>query len=203
MTHPRNRAGTGDQNLQNLFFPETEGGTGSVAAVLQEPKPEPEPSLSVRDGKTHWVWGPVCLVKTLFRAYFSANFFYFPGEAETYIFLFFLLPGKQDRNTGLIQHVLTALVFWSWVLLRPQLSPSLRNLRWFSWNSCLLDSPLDICLDLLPAAPLPQVQKHKFLQHRGAHADSVKTTLKQKKKKPFQRGTVGTENRPVLPSYFV
>ena len=37
--------------------------------------------------------------------------------------------------------------------------------------------PLDICLDLLTAAPLPRVQKrdaqHKFLQHRGgAHANN-------------------------------
>ena len=41
--------------------------------------------------------------------------------------------------------------------------------------SILLHEPLDICLDLLPAAPLPPVQKrdaqHMFLQHRGAHTE--------------------------------
>ena len=41
----------------------------------------------------------------------------------------------------------------------------------FPWASILLHGPLGICLDLLPAAPLPPVQKrdtqHMFLQHKG------------------------------------
>ena len=81
----------------------------------------------------------------------------------------------RARPPGLLQHVLTVLVFWSWVLIWPRLPPSSRSLRWFPWASILLHGPLDICLDLLPAAPLPPVQKrdsqHKFLQHKGAHAD--------------------------------
>ena len=63
------------------------------------------------------------------------------------------------------------LVFSSWVLLLPRLPPSSRSLRLFPWASLLLHGPLDICLDLLPAAPLPPVQikdaQHKFLQHKG------------------------------------
>ena len=80
-----------------------------------------------------------------------------------------------ERPPGLIQHVLTVLVFWSWVLLRPRLSPSPRSLKLFHWSSALPHGPLDICLDLLPAAPRPPMQKrdaqHMFLQHRGARAE--------------------------------
>ena len=81
----------------------------------------------------------------------------------------------KERPPGLNQHVLTVLVFQTWVLLLPRLPPSSRSLRLFPWASILLNEPSDICLDLLPAAPLPPVQKrhaqHMFLQHRGAHAE--------------------------------
>ena len=77
----------------------------------------------------------------------------------------------RARPPGLIQHVLTVLVFCSWVLLLPRLPPSSRSLRLFPWASILLHGPLGICLDLLPAAPLPPVQKqdaqYMLLQHRG------------------------------------
>ena len=88
-----------------------------------------------------------------------------------------LRQGEQirERPPRLIQHVLTVLVFWSLVLLQPRLPPSSRSLRLVLYPSILLHGPLDVCLDLLPAAPLPPVQKrdaqHKFLQHRGARAD--------------------------------
>ena len=82
-------------------------------------------------------------------------------------------PILRERPPELIQHVLTVLVFWSWVLLRPRLPP--RSLKLFPWPSILLHGPLDICLDLLPAAPRPPMQKrdaqHMFLQHRGARAE--------------------------------
>ena len=83
----------------------------------------------------------------------------------------------RERRPGLIRYVLTVLVFLFWVLLLPRPSPSCRNLRLcpWAWASILLHEPLDICLDLLPAAPPPPVQKwdtqHMFLQHRGAQAD--------------------------------
>ena len=77
----------------------------------------------------------------------------------------------MERTPGLIQHVLTVLVFWSWVLLMPRLPPSSRSLRLCPWASILLHGPLDICLDLLPAAPLPPVQKrdaqHMFFYSTG------------------------------------
>ena len=63
----------------------------------------------------------------------------------------------------------------SWVLLLPRPPPSSRSLRLFPCASILLHGPLDICLDLLLAAPLPPMQKQdaqrKFLQHRGERAD--------------------------------
>ena len=81
----------------------------------------------------------------------------------------------RERPPGLIQHVLTVLVFGSWVLPPPRLPPLSRSLRLCPWASILLHGPLDICSDLLPAAPPPPVQKrdaqHMFLQHRGAHAE--------------------------------
>ena len=51
----------------------------------------------------------------------------------------------SERPPRLIQHVLTVLVFWSWVLLLPRLPPSSRSLRLFPWASILLHGPLDIC----------------------------------------------------------
>ena len=62
-------------------------------------------------------------------------------------------PIFRERSPGLIQHVLTVLVFWSWVLLLPRLAPLSWSLRLFFSANILLHGPLDICLDLLPAAP--------------------------------------------------
>ena len=76
----------------------------------------------------------------------------------------------------LLHHVLTVLVFWSWVLLLPRLPPWSQSLRLFPWANILLLWALGHCLDLLPAAPPPPAQKrdaqHMFLQHRGAHAET-------------------------------
>ena len=84
------------------------------------------------------------------------------------------VSGKCPLGCSL-QHVLTVLVFWCWVLLLPRLPPWSRSLRLFPWPSILLYGPLDICLDLLPAAPPPSMQKrdaqHMFLQHRGARTE--------------------------------
>ena len=88
----------------------------------------------------------------------------------------------RERPPGLILHVLTVLVLGSWVLLLSQLLPSSRSLRLFPRPSVLLHGPLDICLDLLAAAPLPPVQRqdaqHMFLQHRGAQAEYYRCILK-------------------------
>ena len=86
-----------------------------------------------------------------------------------------ILIANQEGTSGLLQHVLTVLVFWSWALLVPRLPPSSRSLRLFLCSSILPRAALEICLDMQPATPLPPVQKrdaqHKFLQHRGAHAE--------------------------------
>ena len=88
------------------------------------------------------------------------------------------------------QHVLTVLVFWSWVLLLPRLPPSSRSLRLFPWASILLQGSLDICLDLLHATPLPTVQKqdaqHIFLQHRGAHAEKTRLRMSSARSNPHE-----------------
>ena len=44
----------------------------------------------------------------------------------------------REIPPGLLQHVLTVLVFWSWFLLLPRLPPWSRSLRLFPWASILL-----------------------------------------------------------------
>ena len=72
---------------------------------------------------------------------------------------------------GLIQHVLAVLVLWSGAGFHLRLGASDD-----SFPSILLHGPLDICLDLLPAAYLPPMQKrdaqHKFLQHGGTRCET-------------------------------
>ena len=83
--------------------------------------------------------------------------------------------GRRFREIppGLLQHVLTVLVFCSWVLLLPRLPPSSRSLKLLPWASILFQGLLDVCLDLLPATPLPPMQKrdactaHAFTAHGG------------------------------------
>ena len=65
---PRNRAGTGSGTVGTVF-PETERGTRTVGTVLQELKPEPEPSLS--QGRKTMTATDV----TGFDAIFSTGFF--------------------------------------------------------------------------------------------------------------------------------
>ena len=72
---------------------------------------------------------------------------------------FSLVPSVREMPPGLLQLVLTVLVFWSWVLLLPRLPLWSRCLRLFPWASILPYGPLDTCLGLLPAAPLPPMQK--------------------------------------------
>ena len=78
-----------------------------------------------------------------------------------------LEEGIRERPPALIQHVLTVLVFGSWVLLLPRLPPSSRSLRLFPWASILLHGSMGICLDLLPATPLLPVQKQDAQEARA------------------------------------
>ena len=78
-------------------------------------------------------------------------------------------------------HVLTVLVFWSWVLLLPLLPPSSRSLRLFPWASILLQGPWTfawICCLQLPTTRAKRDTQHKFLQHSGAHAELLAGTLR-------------------------
>ena len=61
----------------------------------------------------------------------------------------------RERPPGLIDHVLTVLAFWSWVLLRPWLPPSSWSLRWFPWASIVLHGWTFawICCQQLPCHP--------------------------------------------------
>ena len=83
------------------------------------------------------------------------------------------LSGKYPP--GLLQHVLTVLVFWSWVLLLSQLPPWSRSLRFFPWASILLCGPLDIawiCCPQLPHHPCKMGRTaHVFYSTGGAHAE--------------------------------
>ena len=89
--------------------------------------------------------------------FFNAKF---PGNYEKIIHKIFLESRQSKRSVsekgvvtkgvwkkkpGLLQHVLTVLVFWPWVLLLPRLPPSSQSLRLFPLASILLHGPLDIC----------------------------------------------------------
>ena len=66
---------------------------------------------------------------------------------------FLLTPFFRDIPTGLLQHVLTVLVFWSWFLVLPRLPPWSRSLRFFPWASILLYGPLEIAWMCCPQLP--------------------------------------------------
>ena len=68
-------------------------------------------------------------------------------------------PVFGERPPGLIQHMLSVLFFWSWVLLQPRLPASSRSLTLFPCASILLHGHLDMCLDLLSVTPLDRGRK--------------------------------------------
>ena len=107
----------------------------------------------------------------------------FPKEVVYTIAVFALF---RERPPGLIQHVLTVPVFWSWALLLPRLPPSSRSLRLFPWASILLHVPLGICLHLLPAAPLPPVTHSTCFYSTGVH-----TPISGSGDRPRQEGCHG------------
>ena len=88
----------------------------------------------------------------------------------------------RERPPGLIQHVLTVLVFLFWGLLLPRHPPSSRSLILCPWASILLHGPLDICLDLLSAAPPPPVQKRTYstcFYSTGGHTPNLRIVHEQ------------------------
>ena len=80
--------------------------------------------------------------------------------------------GLREIPPGLLQHVLTVLVFWSWVLLLPRHPPWSRSLRLFPWASILLYGPLDIaciCCPQLPHRPCKNGTHSTCFYSTGRH----------------------------------
>ena len=98
-----------------------------------------------------------------------------------------MFPGTKKRNKGafgcfgeippgLFPHVLTVLVFWSWVLLLPRLPPWSRSLRLFPCASILLYGPLDtawICYPQLPHHPCKNGTHSTCFYSTGGHTPNV------------------------------
>ena len=87
------------------------------------------------------------------------------------------MPLYQEKTPGLNQHVLTVLVFWSWVLLVPGLAASCWSPRLRPRTSmCLMAhwTFAGICCSQLSCHPCKNgTHFHMFLQHKGAHTDST------------------------------
>ena len=84
--------------------------------------------------------------------------------------------GVREIPSGLLQHVLTVLVFWSWVLLLPRLPPWSRSLRLIPWASVLLYKPLDIpwiCCLQLPHHPCKNGTHSTCFYGTGGHTPRV------------------------------
>ena len=75
----------------------------------------------------------------------------------------------RERPPGLIQHVLTVLVFCSWVLLLPRLAPWSQSLRLFPWAIILLYVPLNIAWICCP-------QLHHHPCKNGTHSTCFYST---------------------------
>ena len=87
------------------------------------------------------------------------------------------LASIRERPPGLLQDVLTVLVFWSWILLLPRLPPSSQSLRLFPWASILLYGPLGHWLgSAAHSSPITRAKTgrsaHVFTA-QGAHAESI------------------------------
>ena len=81
----------------------------------------------------------------------------------------------REITPGLLQHVLTVLVFLSWVLLLPRLPPWSRSLRLIPWASVLLYGPLDIawiCCPQLPHHPCKNGTRSTCFYSTGGHTPS-------------------------------
>ena len=95
------------------------------------------------------------------------------GSSAPYLQLAILRkPLIREMPPGLLQHVLTVLVFWSWVLLLPRLPPWSRSLGLFAWASILLYAPWDIawiCCPQLPHHPCKNGTHSTCFYSTGGH----------------------------------
>ena len=101
------------------------------------------------------------------------------------------VPILREIPPGLLQHVLTVLVFWSWVLLLPRLPPWSRSLRLFPWASVLLYGPLDIdwiCCPQLPHHPCKNGTHSTCFYSTGGHMSLFRADfwLKRMRRRTFR-----------------
>ena len=88
----------------------------------------------------------------------------------------------REIPPGLLQHVLTVLVFWSWFLLLPWLPPWSRSLRLSPWASILLYRPLEIawmCCPQLPHHPCKNGTHSTCFYSTGGHAPIASLDLEK------------------------
>ena len=81
----------------------------------------------------------------------------------------------------MLQHVLTVLAFWSWVLLLPRLPPWFRSLRLFPSPSILLYGPFDIvwiCCPQLPHHPCKNGTHSTCFYSTGGHTPNYERRRK-------------------------
>ena len=86
----------------------------------------------------------------------------------------------RERPPGLLQHVLTVLVSWSWFLLLPRLPPWSRSLSLCPWASILLYGPLEIawvCCPQLPHHPCKNGTHSTCFYSTGGHVAENLDTL--------------------------
>ena len=96
----------------------------------------------------------------------------------------------REIPPGLLQHVLTVLVFWSWVLLRPRLPPWSRSLRLLPWASIWLYGPLDIVWICCPQLR-PGRTAHVFTAQGGTRRFPWRNKHKKKKTEiPQKKSTI-------------
>ena len=113
---------------------------------------------------------------------FRGSFF-----ASKIIFIF------RESPPGLFQHVLTVLIFWSWVLLLPRLPCWSRSLKLFPCASILLYGPLDIawiCCPKLPHHPCKNGTHSTCFYSTGGHTPIFSEVIfKDPPKIPFKTST--------------
>ena len=97
----------------------------------------------------------------------------------------------REIPPGLLQYVLTVLVFWSWVLVLPRLPPSSRSLRLFAWASILLYGRLGIawiCCPQLPRHPCKNGTHSTCFCSTGGHTPRIERLAKQGLPRQVSRG---------------
>ena len=92
-------------------------------------------------------------------------------------------PYLRDIPPGLLQHVLTVLVFWSWVLLLPRLPPWSRSLRLFPWLAFCFTGPWTLLGSAARSSPTTHAKTgrtaHAFTAQGGGDTPITTTSKRQ------------------------